>query len=201
MMDAVEKRVLDRITVERKSLQGAQMKLGKTRATALKDATKARKAVEALFTALEGDGPTARVAATGTDALAALPKIARTLMGLNDKIATNAQMLATLEDPKERDRRVKQAKELGGDDATLTGVEAAELVLIRRGKAMHVTDITREVMETGIVKLKGATPHQTMSAYMSREVAKPNGKFVRLDPGFFDLRARAEAQNAEPVVA
>jgi hypothetical protein len=86
---------------------------------------------------------------------------------------------------------------MGVTEKPLTGVGAAEIVLIRRGKATHVTDITREVLESGLVKLSGKTPEQTMSAYLAKEAAKTGGKFVRVEPGVFDLRTR----EAEPTAA
>lgn len=188
-MDVLQKRVLDRMNHERKTLRDDQMRLGHERKALTKAAQKAIDAQAKLLGAL-GDGktPTKAVRTAGEAAPKAVGAALRKLTAITEQMGTNAAALTLLDDPAERDRRVACAQELGVTDKPLTGVEAAEMILIREGRPRHITDLTREVLETGIVKLSGKTPQQTMSAYLAKEAAKVGGRFVRVAPGVFDIR-------------
>jgi HB1, ASXL, restriction endonuclease HTH domain len=193
-MDALEKRVAERMAAEAKELRDLQMALGRRKQATIKSVASQRKHMDKLFEVLaDGGKPTKSVLDKGTAALRLMSKAAKDIVCVNEQMAVNAGKLAKLDDPAERERRLKLAHDMGAGEKPLTGVEGAELVLIREGKAMHITDLTKEVLETGIVKLSGKTPEQTMSAYMAKEAAKDDGMFVRLAPAVFDLRERQPA--------
>lgn len=90
---------------------------------------------------------------------------------------------------KELAARRKAAAKFGGEVETLSSRQAAEVVLLNAGKAMHSSEITRLALETGIVRLDGATPERTMSAGLSKALKKGD-TFVRVAPSIFDLTAR-----------
>lgn len=191
-MDVLQKRVLDRMALERKTLHADQMRCGAERKTLAKAAQKAIDAQGKLLAALgEGKTPTKAVRSAGEAAPKAVGAALRKLAALAEQMDANAAALTLLDDPAEKDRRVARAQELGVTDKPLTGIEAAELILIREGRPRHITDLTREVLETGTVKLSGKTPQQTMSAYLAKEAAKVGGRFVRVAPGVFDIRRDA----------
>jgi hypothetical protein len=115
-----------------------------------------------------------------------------------ERRAEALKALRALESDKEFDRRVKAAKKIeakGGEaigEVAMSGAKAAEVVLLSQGRPMHYTEITRVALETGVVKLTGKTPEATMSAYLAK-AAKAGDTFVRVEPGIFDLKARAKA--------
>lgn len=198
-MDVLEKRVQDRIALEARQLRAEQMKLGKRKQALVREAQRGQAAVTKLFAALEGEkSPTKQVTEAGTTAFKTLAKVARQMVSVNEQLAENSSMLATLENPKERERRVAEAKEFGVAEKPLSGLEAAEMVLIKRGRATHVTDLTRTALASGVVRLTGKTPEQTMSAYLAKAVGRPDSRFVRVAPGVFDLRDRPEPAKPKP---
>lgn len=72
--------------------------------------------------------------------------------------------------------------------------QAAVQVLEQAGRPMHYREITAVALEQGIVKVKkGATEEQTMRTIRSylAGCAAEGVRFVRLDPGVFDLKDRA----------
>lgn len=188
-MEPLEKRVADRMKAEATKLRSEQMALAKGKQALIKEVTKPQAAMTKMFTQLEDAGrPSQAVMDAGVAGCKTLASLAGKLLRVNEQIAEHSAALAKLDDPAERERRVAAAQAMGVEDKPLTGVEAAEAVLIRRGKATHVTDLTREALESGVWRVKGGTPTQTMSAYLAKEAAKPAGKFVRVAPGVFDLR-------------
>ncbi len=121
----------------------------------------------------------------------ALGQTGRELQDVAVRSAANAAKLATLETKAELDRRMKLAVALGVEKP-LTGPEGAVVVLLHHGKPMHVDDISREMMETGLFKTTGKTPHQTISAYLAKH-AKAGDRFVRVAPATYEARQAEEA--------
>lgn len=190
-MNAVEKRVQTRIKQEGKALRGEQAALTKRRKAAQSEADKIVHGIDAAMQALrDGHVLSAQqekvMAKAGT-----LTRLSRTIAGLNAELAVVAEKLARLDTPEELQRRIAAAAELGVGDEPMSGPAAAEAVLIHKGKAMHVEDITREMLESGTVRLTGKTPTQTVSAYLAKKAAKGD-TFVRVAPGVFDLKDRSD---------
>jgi hypothetical protein len=90
---------------------------------------------------------------------------------------------------------VKLARKLGVDEP-VPGPEAARIVLLHEGHEMRVGDISRMMLETGIVKLSGKTPVQTISAYLAK-AAKKGDTFVRVDAATYDLKERDKPAKAK----
>lgn len=78
--------------------------------------------------------------------------------------------------------------------------QAAEVVLIEAGKPMHYREITKQVLERSLIKVKrGHKPEQTLKtirSFLAGEVQKKGSKFVRVDSGVFDIRDRRTAKGA-----
>lgn len=77
--------------------------------------------------------------------------------------------------------------------------DAAEVVLLAEGKALHYREISRLALERGLVKVRGKRkPNldrttKTMRSYLAGCAAKGE-KFVRIDPGVFDLKVRPKTK-------
>lgn len=69
--------------------------------------------------------------------------------------------------------------------------EAAVQVLTRAKGKLPIATIQDRVLEMKHVKLGGETPRATVAKSISLEVAKPDGRIVRVEPGVYDLRSRA----------
>lgn len=191
-MNMLEKRVVARMSVEGKQLRAEQMALGRERVQLGKYADKAlanqAKVLEALK---DGKALTEAQAGSGPSARKVLARVEVQLVRLNERMDAIAKRLERLDAPGEKNRRVAAAEKLGASDKPLSGVDAAYIVILRNGKPMHYVTVTDELLETGTVKLQGKTPAQTMSAYLAKEAAKPNGRFVRIEPGVFDVKRAA----------
>ena len=56
---------------------------------------------------------------------------------------------------------------------------------------MHYTDITEIALESGYLKSRGRTPHNTMRARLSVDVRdNPESPFAQTAPGVYGLRGR-----------
>ena len=193
----VEDRVTARLTAERATAQSAASAADTAVAksgTALDTATaKLAKSIEDLTTE-------AKRSAAGT-AYKAQGKALNAHMRACAAAAAAHAKFAALSDDKEFARRVKTAKALdkkaGSDGTPMSGTDAAEVVLLNAGHAMHYTEITRIALETGIVKLAGKTPVATMGAYLAK-ATQAGDRFVRVEAGVFDLKARVEAPVEAP---
>jgi hypothetical protein len=193
-MNAVEKRVAARIKQETRELRADQMTVAKRRKVLETEATKLRGAAEAIFASLsEGVTLTASQTKTAFVEVPKLARIAREFDKLNAQAIENARRLEALDSEAEVARRLNGAKALGAGDEPVAGPEAARLVLLTKGKPMHVEEITREMLEAGVVKLTGKTPTQTVSAYLAK-LAKRGDTFVRIAPGVFDLKDRPKGK-------
>jgi hypothetical protein len=73
--------------------------------------------------------------------------------------------------------------------------EAAEVVLLSEGRPMHYREISKVALERGIVAVRGgkrpnpARTMKTMRSYLAG-CAQQDVKFVRIEPGVFDLKDR-----------
>ena len=66
---------------------------------------------------------------------------------------------------------------------------AARLVLEEVGHPLHYTDITELALESGYLKSRGRTPHNTMRARLSVDVRdNPGSLFVQTAPGVYGLK-------------
>ncbi len=69
---------------------------------------------------------------------------------------------------------------------------AARLVLQEVGHPLHYSDITELALESGYLKSRGRTPHNTMRARLSVDVRdNEESPFRQTAPGVYGLRARA----------
>ncbi|MBA4115757.1 MAG: winged helix-turn-helix domain-containing protein [Rubrobacter sp.] len=69
---------------------------------------------------------------------------------------------------------------------------AARLVLQEVGHPLHYTDITELALESGYLKSRGRTPHNTMRARLSVDVRdNEESPFLQTAPGIYGLRVRA----------
>jgi hypothetical protein len=77
----------------------------------------------------------------------------------------------------------------------VTAREAVEVVLLDAGRPMHYREIARVALERGIVKVRGGKKPdeqatiRTVRSYLAGSAAAGD-KFVRIDPGVFDLKER-----------
>jgi len=77
----------------------------------------------------------------------------------------------------------------------VTAREAAEVVLLSEGRPMHYREISRVALERGIVAVRGgrrpnpARTTKTIRSYLAGCVQQ-DVKFVRIEPGVFDLKDR-----------
>ncbi len=68
---------------------------------------------------------------------------------------------------------------------------AARLVLEEVGHPLHYTDITELALESGYLKSRGRTPHNTMRARLSVDVRdNKESPFVQTAPGVYGLKDR-----------
>ncbi len=71
---------------------------------------------------------------------------------------------------------------------------AARLVLEEVGHPLHYGDITEIALESGYLKSRGRTPHNTMRARISVDVRdNPESPFSQTAPGVYGLKEWAEA--------
>ncbi len=69
---------------------------------------------------------------------------------------------------------------------------AARLVLQEVGHPLHYSDITELALESGYLKSRGRTPHNTMRARLSVDVRdNEESPFLQAAPGVYGLRAPA----------
>ena len=66
---------------------------------------------------------------------------------------------------------------------------AARLILEEVGHPLHYTDIAELALESGYLKSRGRTPHNTMRARLSVDVRdNPESLFVQAAPGVYGLK-------------
>ena len=72
-------------------------------------------------------------------------------------------------------------------DGTVSGLEAALIVLREAGEPMNIKQIMEKINERGLAKLNGKTPDATVSAAMQREiiVKGDNSRFEKAGKGLF----------------
>ncbi len=73
-----------------------------------------------------------------------------------------------------------------------TAKQATLEVLRRTGEPLKSAEIARRVLEEKDVRLAGKTPAATVTAMLALENGKPDGLFVRTEPGTYALRDRSE---------
>lgn len=76
------------------------------------------------------------------------------------------------------------------EDGTVSGLEAALIVLKDAGEPMNIKAIMEKINERGLAKLNGKTPAATISAALQREInAKAdNSRFEKAGKGLFIAR-------------
>ena len=74
----------------------------------------------------------------------------------------------------------------------ITTRQAAAEVLGEAGGPLKSAEIARRVLEVKGVLLAGKTPSATVAAMLAVENKKPDGLFVRTEPGTYALRERSE---------
>lgn len=81
----------------------------------------------------------------------------------------------------------------------VTARQAVEVVLLDAGRPMHYREIARTALERGLVRVRGGRkPNEeatirTVRSYLAG-CAQQGDKFVRIDPGVFDLRDRPKTK-------
>ncbi len=73
------------------------------------------------------------------------------------------------------------------EDGTVSGIEAALIILREAGEPMNIKQIMEKINERGLAKLAGKTPSATISAALQREInAKAeNSRFEKAGKGLF----------------
>lgn len=71
--------------------------------------------------------------------------------------------------------------------------EGARRVLARAKGPLHYQEITNRMLAEGLVKTKGKTPSQSVSAKLATNAARED-TFVRVAPGVYDLKERSKPQ-------
>jgi hypothetical protein len=192
-MEAVQKRVADRMAAERKELQASQMTLGKERIKLGKQIETALAAERKLTDSLRnGNVPSAAAMEAQGKRHKRIAVLVRELEANARHSTENAARLKALESGKELDRRVRVAESLGLD-GPVAGPQAVEVILLHADGPMSVDELSRTALETGVVKLKGKTPTQTISAYLAK-AAKKGDRFVRVGPAMYDLKTRPKVK-------
>ena len=79
--------------------------------------------------------------------------------------------------------RVRQPR----PDGTVSGIEAALIVLRESGEPMNIRQIMEAINERNLAKLPGKTPGATVSAAIQREISKKgeNSRFYKAGKGLF----------------
>lgn len=188
-MDSLTKRIVARMRDERKQLAAEAVKLAKQRVRLRKQADPKLARTGRIFEAL-GDGAVPDSTERALADMARLATIGRQLSRVNARATEVSAALAKLNSDGELDRRVKHGKKLGATDEPMIGVEAARVVLLHAGRPLRIEEITRDALESGLLRLEGETPVQTISAYLAKS-AKKDDVFVRVDPGTYDLKERS----------
>jgi hypothetical protein len=196
--DTMEARVKARLDAEAevalRDAEQASVAFTKAKDTLDKANGKLTAAVEKV---MEGMGKAATQAQMDAPAkaVAEVAKATRALVRAKEAYVAACDKAGVLTSDKELARRIKVAEKMGEQAEPMTGKEAAKIVLLRAGKPMHYTDITRQALESGVLKLEGKTPDATMSAYLAK-AAKKGDTFVRVAPGTFDLADRIARKKA-----
>ncbi len=73
------------------------------------------------------------------------------------------------------------------EDGTVSGIEAALIVLKEAGQPMKISQIMEHITARNLAKLHGKTPAMTVSAAIQREIAQrgPESRFVKTGRGLF----------------
>ena len=76
------------------------------------------------------------------------------------------------------------------EDGTVSGIEAALIVLREIGEPMNIKTIMEHINERGLARLQGLTPHATISAAIQRDIIKrgDDSRFVKAGKGLFAAR-------------
>lgn len=81
--------------------------------------------------------------------------------------------------------------------------QAAEVVLLQAGRPMHYREISKTALEQGLVRIRaGRKPNaertlKTIRSYLAGCAdGSADAKFVRIEPGVFDLKDRAATTDA-----
>lgn len=79
--------------------------------------------------------------------------------------------------------RLRQPRE----DGTVSGIEAALIVLQETGEPLNIRQIMDAINERNLAKLPGKTPGATVSAAIQREISKKgeNSRFYKAGKGLF----------------
>ena len=75
----------------------------------------------------------------------------------------------------------------------VTGRAAMIRVLERNGAPMKTADLTKAARNVRWIRLKGATPGQTLAAILAVDAKQPTGDFIRTAPGTYGLRERTRS--------
>jgi len=102
--------------------------------------------------------------------------------GKKTKVETVAE--TTNDTPKKE--RAKTVRE----DGTVSGIEAALIILRESGEPMNIKTIMEKINERGLAKLAGKTPSATISAAMQREISHKAdaSRFIKAGKGLFAAR-------------
>jgi hypothetical protein len=179
MMDAVAERVEQRVERERHELERQLAAAEKRCAAAAATLTKMRKPTDALLDKLAAGGTLTAAERKRIERIPRLVGAAHAAQRANVTADAVRQTLARVGTKADLARRIRTAKSLG---EPANAGEAVRAVLVKAGKPVHVKDITREMLESGVVRLDGATPEQTVAGWLARQ-AKDGDEFVRVAPG------------------
>jgi hypothetical protein len=187
-MDGVERRVVQRIVAERKRLHAEQVVLVRRQVSLEKALTRVQVSQDALLLRLR-EGAHLRDSELARYGVLAhrLVCLVRERSAVNRRLAQAASELGRLDSADEFARRMAFARRLGGE--VLAGPAAARVLLERCGGPMRAKEIARALLDAGVVDLNGATPEQTISAYLAK-AAKRGDEFVRVSRGVYDLARR-----------
>jgi hypothetical protein len=76
------------------------------------------------------------------------------------------------------------------EDGTVSGLEAAFIVLKDAGEALTIGQIMEQIEERGLAKLNGKTPAMTVRAAIQMEIKKKGAaaRFVKISRGLFKTK-------------
>jgi restriction system protein len=83
---------------------------------------------------------------------------------------------------------------------TVSFADAAATVLQDANEPLHYREISKRIMERGLVKTDGKTPEYTVNAVMAVDLKRrgPASRFVRVRPGVFALREKTSQEDLPP---
>lgn len=212
-MKEVERRVRRQLLKDRKDTTDLLKSLGRQHLALCREhAAKLAEWVAHYDGAVRGEIVSAAVRRRAWASLDRLAGIVTTLEEVAIDRAEAEKRLRKLDSASEFRRRLKRAEDFAqraedmgasrrrGGAFGVSGKEAAEIVLLQEGGPLHYSDITVFALETGLVRMSGKTPENTMSAYLSKAVVDGD-TFVRVRPGEFDLASRKNGGGRARVAA